>query len=440
MRTMVKRRYRLLLSAVLVFLAVLVVYGFFPLSPGSQNVLTVGAFAGSYWSLQNGNSYKILDDAIDLFEKENPGVRVQYVSGITRDQYQEWLSGKKAEGKMPDVFLVPSDSFQSFAEIGAMQSLDGFIKHDNDFSEDVFYEKALQSGRYRNMLYALPYECSPVIMVMNRTLLQDNGIPEPRKDWTWNEFYEACRMTGVSEGEASGQYGVIDYSWKDAFAANRVKLFNDKGTACDFTGDNINEALILLEQLSKLPKGKVISAGDFYKGVVAFEPMSFATYRARVQNDLSYQNYSDFEWGYTSMPAGTAGDNVSRLDTLTVAISSDSHSKRDAWRFIKTLTATEAIQKEIYDYSEGLSPLKSVTEDPAMEEYVLDRYGVVLDRDVITYVMERAENENRFPDYEELETEVTTAVDSILEDKSNIRMEQIIWNRRINNYIKKLSY
>ena len=79
-------------------------------------------------------------------------------------------------------------------------------------------------------------------------------------------------------------------------------------------------------------------------------------------------------------------------------------------------------------------------EEEQMEEYVLDRYGVVLDRDVITYVMERAENENRFPDYEELETEVTTAVDSILEDKSNIRMEQIIWNRRINNYIKKLSY
>ena len=53
--------------------------------------------------------------------------------------------------------------------------------------------------------------------------------------------------------------------------------------------------------------------------------------------------------------------------------------------------------------------------------------------------MERAENENRFPDYEEIATEVTTAVDSILGDKSNIRMEQIIWNRRINNYIKKLS-
>ena len=167
--------------------------------------------------------------------------------------------------------------------------------------------------------------------------------------------------------------------------------------------------------------------------------MSFATYRASVQNDLSYQNYSDFEWGYTSMPAGMDGDNVSRLDTLTVAMSSDSHYKKEAWKFMKILTSEEAVQKEIYDYSEGLSPLKSVTEDPELAEYVFDHYGVVLNRDVITYVMERAENENRFPDYEELATEVTTAVDSILGDKSNIRMEQIIWNRRINNYIKKLS-
>lgn len=434
-----KRRYRLLLSGVLVFLAILTVHGFPPASSGSQKVLTVGAFAGSYWSLQNGNSYKILDDAIELFEKENPGILVRYVSGITRDQYKEWLSEKKAEGQMPDVFLVPSDNFQSFADIGAMQSLDGFMKHDGDFSDEIFYEKAFQGGRYRNMQYALPFECSPVLMVMNKTLLQDNNVPIPGKDWTWDEFYEACNMSGVSDGNAAGQYGVIDYRWQDAFAANRVKLFNDKGTSCDFTGDNIYEALLLLERLSKLPKGNVTSSGDFYKGVVAFEPMSFATYRARVQNDLSYQNYSDFEWGYTSMPAGKDGDNVSRLDTLTVAMSSDSHYKKEAWRFMKTLAAREEVQKEIYDYSEGLSPLKSVTEDPEMARYVLDNYGVVLDQDVITYVMDRAENENRFPDYEELETEVGTAVDSILEDKSNIQMEQIIWNRRINNYIKKLS-
>ncbi|WP_090815171.1 extracellular solute-binding protein [Oribacterium sp. KHPX15] len=436
---MVKRRYRLLLSGVLVLLAILTVHGFLPVTTGEEKVLTVGAFAGSYWSLQNGNSYKILDDAIDLFEKENPGVKVQYVSGITLGQYQEWLSEKKAEGRMPDVFLVPSDIFQSFADIGVMQNLDGFIKHDIGFSLDLFYEKTLKGGRYRNIQYALPFECSPVLMIMNKTLLRDNSIPVPDENWTWDEFYEACEMTGISDTNAGGQYGVIDYGWQDAFAANKVKLFNDKGTACDFTGDDIYESLLFLERLTKLPKGKVTSASDFYKGVVAFEPMSFATYRASVQNDLSYQNYSDFEWGYTSMPAGMNGDNVSRLDTLTVAMSSDSHYKKEAWQFMKTLTSEEAVQKEIYDYSEGLSPLKSVTEDPELAEYVFDHYGVVLNRDVITYVMERAENENRFPDYEEIATEVTTAVDSILEDKSNIRMEQIIWNRRINNYIKKLS-
>jgi multiple sugar transport system substrate-binding protein len=52
--------------------------------------------------------------------------------------------------------------------------------------------------------------------------------------------------------------------------------------------------------------------------------------------------------------------------------------------------------------------------------------------------MEKAVIRPRFRGYENVKEEIGFAVRSILDSRSNIRMEQIIWNRTINNYLKSL--
>jgi hypothetical protein len=42
----------------------------------------------------------------------------------------------------------------------------------------------------------------------------------------------------------------------------------------------------------------------------------------------------------------------------------------------------------------------------------------------------------RFSGYEEAKEEVSLAVRSILESNANLQMEQILWNRTINSYLK----
>ena len=41
---------------------------------GMKHVITVGAFSDSYWEVQNGYSYYILNDAIQRFEEQYPNV------------------------------------------------------------------------------------------------------------------------------------------------------------------------------------------------------------------------------------------------------------------------------------------------------------------------------------------------------------------------------
>ena len=57
-----------------------------------NKTVTVGIFSDSYWEVQNGYSYRILENAIAIFEKEHPSVHVEYTSGILKEDYPEWLS------------------------------------------------------------------------------------------------------------------------------------------------------------------------------------------------------------------------------------------------------------------------------------------------------------------------------------------------------------
>ena len=123
-----------------------------------KDVIRIGVFSDSYWDVQNGYSYKILEDAIAQFEEQNPGVRVEYVSGIIKDDYSEWLSEQIMKGDAPDVFFVLGEYFNDFVEAGVLKELTPFIEGDQNFFPDRYYTSAYEYGNYEGIQYALPYE------------------------------------------------------------------------------------------------------------------------------------------------------------------------------------------------------------------------------------------------------------------------------------------
>ena len=68
-----------------------------------QKTLRIGIFVGSYWDVPSGEGYHIIDEAVARFEQSHPGVKVEYVSGIRKDDYSQWLSDQIMLGKEPDV-------------------------------------------------------------------------------------------------------------------------------------------------------------------------------------------------------------------------------------------------------------------------------------------------------------------------------------------------
>lgn len=427
---------------VLLLLYALCIYfdGYKKIPLSEEKTLTVGVFSDSYWEVQNGYSYRILEDAISIFEKQHPGIEVEYVSGILKEDYSEWLAQQLLSENAPDVFWILGDDFNDLAEIGVLKDLIPFIEKDQDFHKEDFYSSAYEYGRYRGAQYSLPYECAPKLMFVNKSILDREGIEIPEDTWDWQEFYKICQsVTKDTDGNGiPDQFGVVGYTWKEAFESNGVQLFNQQGTECYLTGEGVEESLLFIDKLSKLTDPYNVTGKDFDLGKVAFQPMSFSQYRAYKPYPLSIKKYSNFEWECIPMPAGPDGENRSSLDTLLIAMNAKTAKTQEAWDMMKILTCDPQIQAEIFDYSEGVSVLRQVTESDQTLLQLIESSGDhnSMNLAILSDAVENAAVEPRFRNYDEATSEVDQAIGAIRAGNSNISMDLIVWNRTINQYLK----
>ena len=345
-----------------IFFAVLAGILLFYYKP-SDHVLKVGIFYGSNWEVPGTVHYDIFDQAIEKYKKEYGNIEIEYEEGIPSKDYSEWLAGKIMEGDEPDVYLVMDEDFYSLASLGALKNLDFLLSKDSEADCDLFYQPTIQAGKYQGKQYALPLECNPTLMFVNKTLLKKEGIEVPDNDWTWDDFYEICeKVTRDSDGDGKiDQFGYCDYTWIQAVYSNGIQPFSEDGTESYFTDERFIEAINFVKKLQQTNQNYLVSTNDFDLGKVVFRPLSFSDYRTYMPYPWRIKKYSDFEWNCIQMPAGPKGDNISSMDTLMLGISARTSRTEDAWKFIKMLTMDEEIQRLIYADTSGASVLRAVT-------------------------------------------------------------------------------
>ena len=407
-----------------------------------KNVLTVGVFSDSYWNQQNGNQHKFIDSMIRKYEEQNPNIRVVYEKGILKEDYSEWLAEQIIQGTAPDVFIVLPNDSNMLSDIGALKNLDNIIERDAAFDPGKYYEAAYAGGESDGIRYSLPVECAPDLMFVNRTILENEGIDLPDSDWTWDDFYDICKkVTKDTDGNGTiDQAGVVDYSWEEAFASNNVTLFDKERMESNFTDEKVYNALMFLDLLDVLNRGTGSADISFERGNVAFQPMNFSSYRTYLSNPVHASRYADFDWDYLTMPAGPDGDNASLLELISVAMYSGTPMEDEAWEFMKMLTCDEEVQAEIFKFSEGISVCRDVTEAELIKENEIRLGGIASPNiEALEYTMQKAFFTQRFSGFNEAVSAVDAAVNEILKSDANIRMEQVIQARNINNFLKTIN-
>lgn len=403
---------------------------------GRGETLTIGVYAGSYWNTPNGDCYAILDDAIARFREEHPEVTVEYVSGITPDGYSEWLAEQILKGTEPDLYFVLPEDFNLLVSSGALAKLDDRMAADPEFDPDRYYQPCLQSGSFQGSQYALPQESVPTIMFVNKTLLEEQGIPVPDNSWTWDDFYRICaQVTDVEQG----RFGVYDYTWLHALYANGASLFSEDGRACYLADERIQDAIRFVKELNALNGGYTVTARDFDVGNVAFRPFLFSEYRAYQPYPWRVKKYSSFEWDCICMPAGPQGDNISELQTMLLGISSRSREQDLAWELIKLLSQDEEVQKNLYTYSHGISPIRAVAEDEGilaqLQEDIPSSGG--FHREIIHEIMDTAVVAPRFDGYSQAMLMAEQAVSEVMLSEQVEQSQMVSTQREINIYLSQ---
>ena len=263
---------RKVISSVCILLGITIIIVFYLYERQKTTVITFGMFTGSNWDVPNGDTYEIIDQAIERFEQSHDRVKIEYVSGLQKKDYAEWLSQQALTGNLPDVFLVRSDDLHTFANVGMLEPLDSYIEKDPKMDAERYFTPALQSGRYQQSQYALPYESVPTMMYVNKTLLDQYGIPLPDNDWTWDDFYTICKEVS-QDVDGDGRldtFGVYGYTWQNALAANNATIFNEDGTPTPRTN----------KILAGTPMGRFGKSEELYGALlylVSEEAASFVT-------------------------------------------------------------------------------------------------------------------------------------------------------------------
>lgn len=427
------------LVAALLCIAGLVIYGQNIRRP---QVLEFGMFGDSYWEVANADGYVIIDKAIKKFEKLHPEIKIHYYSGIPKDDYEEWLARKILKGDAPDVFMILSEDFSHMVSLGFLENLDKEIQEDKSVEIRDYYETSLEAGKIDDRQYALPYETVPMLMFVNKTLLEKEGIPVPDADWSWDDLYRICKkVTKDLDGDGRlDQFGTYNYGWLEALYSNDGKIFDPQGKKCYLTSERTEESVRFIQRINELYQGEKVTRETFDAGNVAFMPLSFAEYRTYKTYPYKIKKYSDFQWDCITLPAGSMGDNISRVDSLLIGISSESRQKDMAWEFLKMLTNDREIQMELFRYSQGASVLKEVTNSKEAEEILkkdTEKSDKIIDHNLLNQVIMNGRVVKEFPKYKEAMALAEGEVSKLYDSSTNVESALKITQRMVTNLLEK---
>lgn len=342
---------RSLFTALVLTIITIIGFSFYFLFNHKQPELTIGIYTGSSWNVPNGHQYHMINYAIKKFKQEHPGVKVNFESGIKKNDYIAWLSEKIVTGKTPDVIIMPDQYFNLFASEGTFKDLSNLVKQDH--LANKFYAGPLKAGQYQGRQYLLPYETNPELLLANQKILKQNKLGSLKRLNQISNFIGFCHQVSAKKG----YYGITsNYDWYDAQLAVNSQLFVGSDHHLVLTSPKVREGFRLIQDLSADSPKHDVTNYMFNEGKVALAPFSFAEFR-------NYTTYPYFITQKPNFPINTnkmPGINSTPASNVGFGISSGTKQTNLAWDFIKLMASDQSLQQELMDKQMGCSVMPSV--------------------------------------------------------------------------------
>ncbi|RYG73333.1 extracellular solute-binding protein [bacterium] len=150
---------------------------------------------------------------------------------------------QSSSGVGADLFDVYNGSqLQTLAEAGVISDVTPEAKElgfsvDGDTWPAVRGELSDQGKQY-----SYPANVNANILVFNKAIFRKMGVPFPKQNITWDEFWPMAQKLTKRDGKNS-VFGVVQFGWGSIFQSLRGQYFNKDGTKLLLTSDALKTSL-----------------------------------------------------------------------------------------------------------------------------------------------------------------------------------------------------
>ncbi|MEU6446931.1 extracellular solute-binding protein [Streptomyces sp. NPDC046979] len=217
----------------------------------------------SWWG--NDDRAARTNKAVELFEKEHPGVEVR-TSNADFGSYMQKLATQAAGGGIPDVAQLDYRQISQYAGGGALLPL-GEAVGNGTIRTSEMDEEFVRTGTFEGKQYALPMGRGITGYAYDSTVYRKAGIPTPQPGWTWQEWATANRKIaalGLKSPDGRDMVGANDNGvnediFEDWLRSRGGKLYKSQ-TELGFTEDDLTEFWTFCDKLRE--EGVVAEAKD----------------------------------------------------------------------------------------------------------------------------------------------------------------------------------
>ena len=286
-----------------------------------------------------------LEQIIEDFEAENPGIRVNYV-GLPSDSYEQKVDTAIATGSTPDVITASITDTANWVAQGALQPLDD--RFDDGGWADQISASMVETARSvvpDGQLYFAPDTGLANTLWLNAGIFEDEGVEVPT---TWDEFYDAAEELTHPE---ENQFGYIFRGGPGMFPQVLDAMYGQSGVS-SFFDEQGQSTLNDPRNVSALERyvglfGNQTAQADLtneYTNMVA----QFGSEAGVMMNHNigSFQDHVDNlgaenVLGLQPFPSEEGPITVSGATVLGQAIFAESEHPDEAWTFIEYFLAPE---------------------------------------------------------------------------------------------------
>ncbi len=335
----------------------------------------------TYWQYEFESKVETIDELIEAFEAEHPGITVEQQT-FPYDAFQQQVAAAVPAGEGPDIVNLFYGWLPAWAGAGYLIPLP-----ENSFdaaSIERDFIPTVQGASYDGSYWGLPTAVRNLALFYNQEMFDEAGIDGPPA--TWDEFVEVAKQLTVGE---NGRFEQIGYGvapdGQDHNLVREVLVRQFGGTP--YSEDNAQVTY-------NSPEGK--EAFSFYTnwvtedaiGVPNFVPGgssgSAAGYRTGfmagriamvIDGSFAIDTFNEgagFEWGVAELPVMEEGGTQANFSSfwmngLTPQAEESPEKLEAASRFLQFLTTEEAMQ--IWLENTGELPARaSLAENPELAE------------------------------------------------------------------------